>query len=485
MLTSSEFVDFILGGPQARVPSSSAAVAAALPKELDGFDTEEVEAPAGEQGTSSFARQLLLATRFFGQPEDVSRNSLIRSADAVARYLPERASYWPKTAARPYQTLLFEESIKSSELLKIPAFRNTELQFLDDLEAALARLVSEALDGFQRGGEGVTADVRKGRKQETLCIVSIIDEREVEPVRLICFGTWNKGAEGGLETFQISEQTRLWKDRSLAREYLGLLYERQFKKLASVDWQDAFTTTEERKQAEKLLDICTRTNPTKQDIQESVLGLLETIAKTYDLQKRKGGVRRLEASDLPAGHDIGMSPDQADSKTLGVNPFRGVTLRHRPDEEKGRLLGYIVYPLKTKEDAALLRKHLSENNRFHNVLVVYPDAHQASLELWQGQDQLTGKLRKEQGYRDAADVVNLLSRFFVVSKAKVRKPTQLAQQLAYRAQYLRRLAAKELEDQPKKGPLRDLYNAFKEALVHDQKEKSLRMLSRRRSPMGS
>lgn len=77
MLTSSEFVDFHPWWSSGRVPSSSAAVAAALPKELDGFDTEEVEAPAGEQGTSSFARQLLLATRFFGQPEDVSRNSLI------------------------------------------------------------------------------------------------------------------------------------------------------------------------------------------------------------------------------------------------------------------------------------------------------------------------------------------------------------------------------------------------------------------------
>ena len=139
-------------------------------------------------------------------------------------------------------------------------------------------------------------------------------------------------------------------------------------------------------------------------------------------------------------------------------------------DERSRLLGYIVYPLKSTSDARRLRAHLKNNNRFHNVLVVYPREDQASLELWQGQQQLNGKLRKGQGYKDAADVVNLLSRFFVVSKAKVRNPTDLAHELAYRARYLRRLAVKQLKEEPKKGQLRNLYNAFKEALVHDQSE---------------
>jgi hypothetical protein len=104
----------------------------------------------------------------------------------------------------------------------------------------------------------------------------------------------------------------------------------------------------------------------------------------------------------------------------------------------------------------------------HNTAIsLYPDVNSASLELWQGDEQLIGKLCKGQGYRDAAEVVNLLSRFFVVSKAKVRNPTELAQELAYRARYLRRLAVKQLADEPEKGHLRDLYNAFKEALVHD------------------
>ena len=462
MLSSADFVQFILKGGEAPAAPAETPAGAALPEGFEGFDTETVKSAAAD-GSASFARRLLEAAGF-GLAQMVERNSVIRSSDAVAKYLPERASYWPKTSSRPYQTLLFEADLNHKQLLAIPAFRSRALSHLDIVEDALARLVSEALDGFQRGGEGVTASVRKGRKDETLCIISIIDDREGTPVRLVCFGTQNKQSEG-LETFQITEQTRLW-DPQLAQEHLALLYERQFRKLGGADWQDAFTTTEERKQAEKLLDICTKKSPKEHDIQESVLDLLDIIAKGFGLRKKPKTERRLQAFELPSDHDIGIDPEERESSFGGQNPFGGVTLR----DERSRLLGYIVYPLKTKADATRLRRHLEQNNRFHNVLVVYPDEDQASLELWQGRDQLVGKLRKGQGYKDAADVVNLLSRFFVVSKAKVRNPAELAQELAYRARYLRKLAVKQLEDEPEKGPLRNLYNAFREALVHDQTE---------------
>jgi len=463
MLSSAEFIDFILKGGGRQATPAETPASAALPEGFEGFDAGAEHNATAAGGATSFARRLLEAAGF-GLAQLVERSSVIRSADAVAKYLPERASYWPKTATRPYQTLLFEAGMTSGGLLKIPAFRNTELRHLDDVEAALARLVSEALDGFQKGGEGVTADVRKGRREETLCIVSIIDQREGQSVRLVCFGTRNKQS-AGLETFQITEQTRFW-DPQLARDHLGLLYERQFKKLAGADWQDAFTTTDERKQAEKLLDICTRKTPKEHDIQEGVLDLLDIIAKAFGLRRKPNTERRLQAFSLPSDHDIGIDPEDREGSFGGHNPFGGVTLR----DERSRLLGYIVYPLNNKADASRLRKHLAENNRFHNVLVVYPDNDQASLELWQGREQLTGKLRKGKGYKDAADVVNLLSRFFVVSKAKVRNPTELAQELAYRARYLRRLAVKQLGEEKNKGPLRNLYNAFRKVLVHDQTE---------------
>jgi len=105
------------------------------------------------------------------------------------------------------------------------------------------------------------------------------------------------------------------------------------------------------------------------------------------------------------------------------------------------------------------------------VLVIYPDGDHAELELWQGKTVLPGKLLKDgANYSGEGEVVNLLSRFFVVSKAKVKNPVELAEELAYRARYLRRLAIKELADNKKEGPLRKLYTSFKETLIHDQTE---------------
>lgn len=50
------------------------------------------------------------------------------------------------------------------------------------------------------------------------------------------------------------------------------------------------------------------------------------------------------------------------------------------------------------------------------------------------------------------------------------KSYELAYELAYRAQHLRRQSIDQLKDEPENGSLRDLYNAFKVALVHDQTE---------------
>lgn len=466
MLKKEDFIRFILEGQKlsTQVIASSTK---ATPQTDDlmslGFDIP-AEPQVKTDGDVSFAQSLLVASDF-GKPDYVQTTSLIRSSDSVARHLPPRASFWSKTPSRPYQTLLFETDKTHKDLLAIPAFKSRKMSHLDIVEDALARMVSEALEGFQKGGEGVTADVRKGRKEETLCIISIKDEREQQPVRLVCFGTVNAKTDG-LETFHLTEQTRFW-DQQLAKDHLGLLYERQFRKLGTANWQEAFTTSEEREQAEKLLKVCSKRAPSVTEIQENVLILLDTIAKGFGLRKKAGHPLRLQAFVLPSDHDIGIDAEELTSKHGDKNPFGGVTLR----DEKNRLLGYIVYPLKKKEDAVKLRSYLEKNNRFHNVLVVFPDGDETTLELWQGTDQLSGKLRKDHGFHGAAEVVSLLSRFFVVSKAKVRNPTELAQELAYRARYLRRLAIKELENEKTEGPLRDLYNAFKQSLVHDQTEK--------------
>lgn len=458
MLTKDDFIRHILG----EAPRTKARATKKDTGHIEGFDFAD-DAPDLEVAEDTrFVTPLLQAG--FGEGQGIPRATVIRSTDAVARYIPDEVRYWPKTPTRPHHTLLIDANLTHRELLAIPAFKSRQLAHLDIAEDAVARLVAEALEGFQRGAEGLDASALRGQKHETLCVVSIVDEREGHAGRLACFGTFNAKTEG-LETFFLTESARTW-DRADARERLGLIYERQFKKLGEASWQEAFTTTDERKQAEKLLEVCTKKNVVEKDVQESILNLLDTIARGFGLRKKADAERCLRAFPLPADHDIGMDSEEFDSKYGGTNPFSGVTLR----DDNRRLRGYIVYPLKTKADAEKLRQHLKEHNRFHNVLVVYPDATQASIELWQGREQLTGKLRKEHTYKDAADVVNLLSRFFIVSNAKVRNPPELAQELAHRARFLRQLAVEQLKDEPEKGPLRSLYNAFKVALVHDQKE---------------
>jgi hypothetical protein len=459
MLSREDFVTAVLA------PDSGAdeqrAVVAALPEGREGFDVPGFDpaAPAAAARTTVSTRRLLEKAGF-GQPELVQKSRLIPGNDSAARHLPERVAYWGTTQTRPFQTLLFEAELTHRQLLSIPTFCDTPVDHLDDVEAALTRFVAAALAGFQAGGDTVTADVRQGRADETLCIISIVDERDGTPSRLVCFGTRNK-VTGSLETFQLTEQTR-FRDPRLVETHLGLLYERQFRNLATKDWQEAFTTTKEREQAERLVRVCTKKSSAPEDIVDATRELLDTIAGSFGLRRKPRAKWVLEGFELPGDHDIGADSSARDAS----NPFGGMSLR----DERKRLLGYLIYPLDTKASATRLRKHLEANNRFHNVLVVHPDGEQAVLELWQGRKRLAGKLRKGQGHKDAAAVVNLLQRFFVVSKAKVRNPAELAQELACRARYLRLLARKQLQDEAEEGPLRNLYDAFKKSLVHDRSE---------------
>jgi type I restriction-modification system DNA methylase subunit len=459
MLTKEAFVLHLLGEtePVSTVPTPKA------PGHLSGFNFED-DAPTNP---ADGQRQLILPLfqAAFGDGQLIPRDAVIRSADAVAKHIPDLVRYWPKTPTRPHQTLLIETNLSHRELLSIKAFKSRQSDHLDIAEDALARVVAEALEGFQRGAEGLDASALRGQKDETLCVVSIKDERDGQGGGLACFGTFN-AMTGGLEHFFLSEHARAW-DRADARERLGLIYERQFKQLGESSWQEAFTTSDERKQADNLLSVCTKANVDEKEVQEAILDLLDTIAKGFGLPKKTDATRRLRAFPLPGEHDIGIDSEERESRYRGVNPFSGVMLR----DDQSRLLGYIVYPLKTNADAKKLRQHLERHNRFHNVLVVYPDANEASIELWQGREQLTGKLRKGQSHKtDAADVVNLLSRFFIVSKAKVRNPDDLAQELAYRARYLRRLALHQLCEEPNSGPLRAIFRAFTAVLAHDQTE---------------
>jgi hypothetical protein len=465
MLTKEEFVKFIVeGSKKAESQGESENMDSALPDGFGdfGFDDQATDTPPEQ--TASFARNLMEASGF-GLAQYLERSEVILGDDPAAKYLSDQVYYWSQSGDRPYQTLLFELETKGTDLLKTPLFRSLKSQQI--LEDALSRLVQMALKGFERGGELRTASVKQGRQTETLCIVSCKDDRENgnNSVNLVCFGTVSAD-QNSLETFHIREEAKYWEPQ-IRDDHLEKLYKRHFSKLISDKWQNAFISGEERKLARKLLDICIDHKYNEKQIQKSAVELLEEIAKSFGLRRKGGkGGRRLIAFDLPSDHDIGADPEKIE-KHGGANPFKGMTLR----DENNRLLGYIIYCLDEKKDAVELRTHLKTNNRFHNVLIIYPDGDHAELELWQGKTPLAGKLTKQgANYQGEGEVVNLLSRFFVVSKAKVRNPVELAQELAFRARYLRKLAIKELKEEEDDGPLRSLYKAFKESLVHDQME---------------
>jgi hypothetical protein len=468
MFNKEDFINFIRGDRGNRSTASTGTKGqqkeSAMPEGLEGFgfdDETPVEpADAGKVAETSFARRLLEASGF-GPAQYLATGEVILGGDPAAQHLPDRVYYWPKSAGRPYQTILFELTQSSADLLKQTLFRNLN----GVLEDALSRLVQDTLKGFEIGGERRKADVKQGKQDETLCVVSIRDERskEYDSAQLICFGTVAKG-EGSLETFHIREEARFWEPQ-LAQDHLERLYDRHFKKLASEKWQDAFISGEERKFARKLMDVCQGATANESNIQQAVIDLLEQIALSYGLRKKPGAERRLEATDLPADHDIGIA--EGGGPTRRMNPFRGMTLR----DERNRLLGYIIYCLDSERDAETLRAHLSANNRFHNVLVVYPNGESTGLELWQGTKPLLGKLTKRGAkFEGEGQVVNLLSRFFVVSKALVSNPVQLAQELAYRARYLRGFALRELE-KPKADRDKDLaalYHSFHDVFLKNE-----------------
>ncbi|MES2467596.1 MAG: type ISP restriction/modification enzyme [Verrucomicrobiota bacterium] len=468
MLNKEDFIKFICGGPGNRSTASTGTKGpkkeSAMPEGLEGFgfddDTPEEKPDTTKVVEATFARQLLEASGF-GAAQYLATGEVILGGDPASQHLPDRVYYWPKTVARPYQTILFELAQPSDRLLKSTLF----LPVKGVLEDALTSLVQRTLKGFEIGGEGRRADVKQGKQDETLCVVSIRDERskDYDSAQLICFGTVARG-EGSLETFHIREEARFWEPQ-LAQDHLERLYDRHFKKLASEKWQDAFISGDERKFARRLMEVCQGAKATESTIQEAVIDLLEQIALSYGLKKKPKAERRLEATDLPVDHDIGIGEGSGSNRRK--NPFRGMTLR----DEKNRLLGYIIYCLDSKKDADTLRSHLSANNRFHNVLVVYPNGESTGLELWQGKKPLEGKLTKRGAkFEGEGQVVNLLSRFFVVSKALVANPVQLAEELAYRARYLRAFALRELE-KPKAERDKDLvalYQSFHDVFLKNE-----------------
>lgn len=457
MLTEKDFLQRIFEG----VPLPGAGSAA--PAMVDGFDAFEDEPAEAIAEDGSFARRLLESSGF-GPAETLPTTEVILGGDPAARSLPPRVYFWGKSGGRPYQTLLFELDCGGLALLEDTLFREERKQ--RQLEDAVHRLIQYVLVGFEKGGEGRTADVRKGPQSETLVIVSVRDDREGGDRHLVCFGT-RCVATSAMEVFTLREEARDW-DRPLAEEHLRQLFQRHFKKLGDGEkWQDAFVSGKERAQARKLMDECSRLLPDAKQIEDAVRTLLDEIAGSFGVKRKEvaGGKQRLPTYALPENHGIGVSPQAALKKGF-KNPLKGF----RVFDAEERLLGYIVYVVDKKADADKLREQIRANNHFHNVLVVYPDQAGATLELWQGTTPLQGRLvggARQSRFDGEGGVVQLLSRFIVVSKSPIATPSHLATELAWRAQHLKELAKEELRVEVGRNeqPLRKLHEIFNKALA--------------------
>lgn len=452
MLNREAFISYVLdGAPKGR--SAEAMAGPALPGAFAGFGFEEAPADAAPQG---FASGLL--TRLFGEAKHLARAEVIRSDNPAAKFLSERVLHWPKAITGHFQVLLFELDTAGLSLLDDPFFRQERKE--QRLEDALDRLIQTAQLGFAKGRE---AAVEQGEPDETLLVIAIPDDRIAgqDPAPLVDFGTVASEI-GSFESFHLRGLVQGW-ERALSEDHLGQFYDRHLARLSGERWQDAFITGKERELARKLLDGCASPTRTPKVIGEAVAMLMREIGRSFGRGYQND---RLQIEELPDGHFIGVDPSAA-LKPRFKNPFTGLMVRG--DSE--RLLGYVVYCLDEKRDAESLRAVLAANNAFHNVLVIYPDGQETTLELWQGKRPLREKLTKDGAVlKGEGRVVNLLSRFFVVSQSEVGSPSDLALALAERARYLRQLALEELEKERKlpkdeKRPVLELYETFDMALA--------------------
>lgn len=457
-----EFVSRILDGvapkPKKALKGSSAASFSAD----DVFGIDDTTAPSGPPPTDTRFAQLLLE-EVFAHGEAQPRDEIVLGDQRTSKFLPNAGIYWPKTNERPFQIVLFELEMKGRDLLADTLFSRNAL-----LEDVLHRVMQDVLEGFERKRP---AAARQGAQTETLCVVSVVDDRSSSAGRqLVCFGT-KSTATKALEIFTLREEVRDW-DRPLAEEHLDQLFSRHFEKLTSgAKWQDAFITGAERKKIADLLVVCSQQSvlgTAEEDLRKKLRDLLDEIAGSFGINKKSAiGNRRLDMVELPINHGIGADPQE--SQKLGFkNPLQGVRIYDRDN----RLLGFVVYVASTKVEVAPLRKALAANNHFHNVLVIYPDKAEPELELWQGGTPLRGRLThgaRRSVFDGEGGVVQLLSRFFVVSKSAIEKPKQLATELAWRAQHLKALAVEELEKEiasgSDKGPLKKLFDTLNAALA--------------------
>lgn len=455
MLSKDEFVRHLMSGGATPEPPDSA-----MPAIVGGFDGFEQDVST-DGAPSELARQLLIRIFGEGQQEPIERVLLAANEaerERLNRLYETGAYYWPKTQARPFHVVLLKLRASASDLLsRSPRRTIRELGLLED---ELFRLVGDGLNWFAKGGARRSADMPQGSHTDTLFVVNVPEGSSEEPRDVLAFGTVSIET-GSFEAFVLYESSRDW-DPPIAREHFETFFTRH---VAPLDrgsrWQEAFVSGEHRKKANRLLAACSSESLDPEALSVAVQALIHELGASYG--RRRG---QLSFQPLREDHFIAADPDALASGRF-ENPLNGLVVR----DPSSRVLGYVVYCLKDNAAAEDARNRLARFNTFDNVLIVYPEAGDAVVELWQGSEQLSGRLTKANAqFEGIGRVLNLLSRFFIVSQAAVKSPKDLAERLARRARYLRSLSLRQLREEDEHGHLRKIYQAFRDGLISDLDE---------------
>ena len=195
MLTKEAFIRRILDGSDPKPKAVAADDSSASFSADDVFGSDETVSSPPPVDTR-FAQ--LLLEEVFSHGETQARDEIVLGEQKTSRFLPNAGIYWPKTPERPFHVVLFELDLTGRALLDDAFFRNSDL-----LEDALHRIIQDVLDGFEKKR---VAAARQGAQTETLCVVSVADDRRSTPSRqLVCFGT--KSTETtALEVFALREE---------------------------------------------------------------------------------------------------------------------------------------------------------------------------------------------------------------------------------------------------------------------------------------
>lgn len=451
MLSKPDFVSYVLGKPASAPAEASPS---ALPGGLVGFG----DATAPTQATpepKEFARDLLKACFDDGQAMPVHELLLADKPEDLAKYAPG-GHYWAKTPGRPFHVVLLRLAAGGQRL--VTASPRRTIRDLALIEDELDRHIQDGLSWFARRGAQPGSRFEQGNQTDTLLVVSVTDDRRTaEPRQLLGFGT--KIAKfDSLETFFLREDARDWVPH-LAEEHFAAVYDRHITHLVGIQhWQKAFTTGEHRNKANDLLEACAVPFPTTDAISTAVQALIREVGRGFGPR-----ARALVFEKLRSDHYIATNPD-APSAQEADNPLEGLVVR----DALQRVMGYVVYCVDDAKKAKEVSQTLKDFNVFDNVVLVYPDGGETTIELWQGRDKIEGRLRRANAQvRGAGKVVGILENFFKVSQATVRDPKDLAESLAKRARYLRTLAIRQLGEEDENGHLRTLFASFKKSLIAD------------------